>query len=275
MSAGQKVTRLARAKINLTLHVTGVRSDGYHLLDSLVCFADFGDTVIVQPSDRPEFEVVGPMAIGVPTNSSNLVLKAAALLNGPPSRIVLHKCLPAAAGIGGGSADAAATLQALSEMTGLPIPEGIETLGADVPVCLNDRAVRMQGVGEIITSIDPLPKCPAVLVNPRIDVPTPAVFAAIKVKENPKMGDIPSFETVAELAQWLVAQRNDLLGPASHHAPVIHEVLNELGTGLYAGMSGSGATCFALCPTIERANSMADHIAQKSPNWWVQSTTLQ
>jgi 4-diphosphocytidyl-2-C-methyl-D-erythritol kinase len=171
------ITRLAPAKINLTLHVTGQRDDGYHLLDSLVCFADFGDTISVTRAKQSRLEIVGPMAQGVPTDARNLVAQAAHFIApDTPLHIVLDKHLPAAAGIGGGSSDAATTLIAISELLDIPVPTGSEVLGADVPVCLHHSAVRMQGVGEVITQVPPLPDVHGVLINPGVSVATPTIF---------------------------------------------------------------------------------------------------
>ncbi|MEL7213638.1 MAG: 4-(cytidine 5'-diphospho)-2-C-methyl-D-erythritol kinase [Pseudomonadota bacterium] len=264
------VSAFAPAKINLTLHVTGQRADGYHLLDSLVCFADVGDLITVASDDALSLTVTGPRARHVPTDGSNLVLKAARFLDPDrTARITLEKQLPAAAGIGGGSSDAAATLRALSELWEVPIPENTVALGADVPVCLHPMALRMQDVGDVLTPAPPLPETHAVLVNPGVDVPTPAVFAALQTKDNPPMDRIPAFESVSALAQWLGDQRNDLQAPAIAQAPVILDVLKDLDDGLFAAMSGSGATCFALYTSSAEARAKALDLARAHPDWWV------
>jgi len=264
------VSAFAPAKVNLTLHVTGQRADGYHLLDSLVCFADVGDLVTVAFSDDLTLHVSGPRSKGVPTDARNLVLKAAQFLD-PTGRaqITLDKHLPAAAGIGGGSSDAAATLRALSELWDIDLPQDTVALGADVPVCLHPMAMRMQGVGDVLTPVPPLPETYAVLVNPGVDVSTPEVFKALKSNKNRPMDGVPGFADVAELASWLAEQRNDLQAPAISQAPVIAEVLSALQDGLFAGMSGSGATCFALYETLDQATAKATQLTTDDPDWWV------
>ncbi|MEL6595103.1 MAG: 4-(cytidine 5'-diphospho)-2-C-methyl-D-erythritol kinase [Pseudomonadota bacterium] len=264
------VSAFAPAKINLTLHVTGQREDGYHLLDSLVCFADIGDLVTVAFDDDLSFTVTGPRSAGVPTDETNLVLKAARFLD-PDGRakITLNKQLPAAAGIGGGSSDAAATLRALSELWGVSLPDSTVDLGADVPVCLHPMALRMQGVGDVLTPVAPLPETHAVLVNPGVDVPTPEVFNALETKNSPPMDAVTSFPNAAALAQWLAVQRNDLQAPAISRAPVILDVLDCLNDGLFAAMSGSGATCFALYTSGAEAAAKARDLSRDYPAWWV------
>ena len=270
------INDFAPAKINLTLHVLGQRPDGYHVLDSLVVFADLGDRITVTEQGDLSLTVDGPFADGVPTDDSNLVLRAARLLD--PVRgaaIQLHKELPSAAGIGGGSSDAAATLRALGEMWGMPLPGNAMTLGADVPMCLDPRAARISGAGEGRMPVEGLPAMPAVLVNPRVGVPTPAVFKGLATKENAPMPDaIPEFAAVEDAAAWLSEQRNDLYTPASQIAPVIADVLTSLDDALLARMSGSGATCFGLYPTVAAAQEAALRISQSNPDWWAAPVTL-
>lgn len=271
----QTVQDDAPAKINLTLHVTGQRADGYHLLDSLVVFADIGDRITVTPSDTSRLTVTGPRAAGVPTDASNLVLRAAALMN-QPADVTLDKHLPAMAGIGGGSSDAAATLRALSRATGTPVPANPEALGADVPVCLIARATRMQGVGEVLTPLPGLPDLHGVLINPGVDVPTPRVFADLASKTNPPMpATLPDWPDAAALASWLSTMRNDLETPARALAPAIGATLTALAADpdcLLARMSGSGATCFGLTETRAKADAMAARLTR--PGWWVQPVTF-
>ncbi|WP_273524913.1 4-(cytidine 5'-diphospho)-2-C-methyl-D-erythritol kinase, partial [Rhodosalinus sediminis] len=164
----------APAKVNLALHVTGRRADGYHTLDSLVVFADAADVVRVRPAETPSLRVTGPRAEGVPTDASNLVMRAAAAM-GVAAAIELEKHLPAAGGIGGGSSDAAATLRALAAMTGRAPPADLAALGADVPVCMAPGPARMRGIGEVVEPLAALPALDAVLVNPGVAVPTPQV----------------------------------------------------------------------------------------------------
>ncbi len=270
----------APAKVNLTLHVTGQRPDGYHLLDSLVVFSDFGDRVAVEAAPETRFSVTGPRAAGVPTDSRNLVLKAAALMAGAPAAITLEKNLPAASGIGGGSADAAATLRALSSLHGSPLPDAAAVLGlgADVPVCLQGHATRMSGIGEELAPVPALPPLPAVLVNPGVEVSTPEVFRALDTPDNPPMPDIPAgLADPAEVAAWLATQRNDLEAPARALAPEIGDVLAALAATpgcLLARMSGSGATCFGLYQTETAARDAAGRLGAAQPGWWVLPTVL-
>ena len=266
----------APAKINLALHVTGQRGDGLHLLDSLVAFADVGDHLTAQTADKASVTVTGPRARGVPTDDSNLVLKAAAWIGGT-ARFTLSKHLPAAAGIGGGSSDAAAALRLLAAQSGQPIPPGAEALGADIPVCLVGRAARMRGIGEVLEPVK-LPPLPTLLVNPGVAVPTGQVFANLASKINPPMPDrIPRFAEARDAAIWLTEQRNDLQYPAITLAPVIGETLGQMSGlpgALLARMSGSGATCFALFANPDQAERAEAILRAKHPDWWSVATTL-
>ena len=267
----------APAKVNLTLHVTGQRADGYHLLDSLVVFADVGDYLGVDPSDELTLSVTGPMAHGVPTAGSNLVIKAAQFLTVTGTgHLTLDKNLPSAAGIGGGSSDAAAALRVLSAHWGQRIPKGAEALGADVPVCLSPVAQRMSGIGELLSPVLGLPKLPAVLVNPGVDVPTGAVFSALATKTNAPMPYvIPAFRRVQDCVEWLSQERNDLEAPAIENVPMIQVTLDALAASgaILARMSGSGATCFGIYPTLDAADCAASQLSL-NPNWWVAPTVL-
>ena len=267
----------APAKINLTLHVTGRREDGYHELDTLVVFADIGDRLSLRPSDTTMLTVNGPMAAGVPADASNLVVKAARLM-GLSADIHLEKHLPNAAGLGGGSSDAAATLKALSEMSGKPIPDGLLGLGADIPVCLHGRAARMRGVGEAITPVAGLPELHAVLVNPKLPVMTKEVFAGLECAHNPAMPDtLPDFADASALIEWLGEMRNDLEAPAIKAEPVVQQVFDTLSVtpGCHlARMSGSGGTCFGLYSNAETAASAAGRLHEQQPGWWVEAVRL-
>ncbi|MGI1662885.1 4-(cytidine 5'-diphospho)-2-C-methyl-D-erythritol kinase [Palleronia sp. KMU-117] len=270
----------APAKVNLTLHVTGQRTDGYHLLDSLVVFADVGDRVTLALAERPSFKVTGPFAASVPLGDENLVLRAARLC--APDRslaIGLEKGLPPASGLGGGSADAAAVARGVAALTGgRPDPDALLALGADVPMCLASGAARVRGIGERIKPLAGLPALPAVLVNPGHAMPTPPVFAALKRKDNPPMSDpLPVFAGPAGLIGWLAAQRNDLEAPAMAILPEVSRVLAALGAceGVrLARMSGSGATCFALFDDAEAAARAAARLGGLHPGWWVRPATL-
>lgn len=270
-------TAFAPAKVNLTLHVTGQRADGYHLLDSLVVFADVGDRLFINEDAAPGLSVTGPMAAGVPTDASNLVLRAVALLGASDVAITLEKHLPAAAGIGGGSSDAAATLRLLSEAVDAPLPpdNGL-SLGADVPVCLYARACRMGGIGEAISPVPDLPPVPMVLINPRVSVPTGPVFQGLASKTNPAMPKpLPRWPDVPALAAWLAMQRNDLEPPARALEPAIDTCLGALQATdkcLLARMSGSGATCFGVYPDEPAAKAAARALQPRFPDFWVVPT---
>ncbi len=265
----------APAKINLTLHVTGRRPDGYHLLDSLVAFADCGDRLRVCRAGATRFEIGGPMAAGLPADDGNLVLRAAGLMAAAgPMAIRLEKNLPVAAGLGGGSADAAATLLAIAGESGAPLPPAgaVAALGADVPACLAGRALRMSGIGERLAPLR-LPPLHFVLVNPGVALPTARVFAALRQPDNPPMPpDLPDWPTPETFAGWLRGCRNDLEAPALALEPEIGRVLEALaqsGEALVVRMSGSGASCFALFASRARAERAAREIARRQPGWWV------
>ena len=263
------IAESAPAKVNLALHVTGQRGDGYHLLDSLVVFAGIGDRITVAISDDLSLSVGGDRAAGVPPGPENLVLRAAAMLApGQGARIMLEKALPHAAGLGGGSADAAAALRALSRLWDVPLPPVAEilTLGADVPVCLSSAPQRMAGIGEVLSHVPPLPPLHAVLVNPRVAVPTGAVFGGLARKDNAGM-EAPDWHDVETFMGWLSRQRNDLEAPARSVAPVIETALEALHRedARLARMSGSGATCFGLFDTARAANAAAASISAAHP----------
>ncbi|SEN33792.1 4-diphosphocytidyl-2-C-methyl-D-erythritol kinase [Loktanella fryxellensis] len=277
-----RLTTTAPAKINLTLHVTGRRDDGYHLLDSLVVFVDQGDRITVTPSPELRLTVTGPFAAGVPVDDGNLVMRAARALAKARdvdrgAAIVLDKHLPHAAGIGGGSADAAATLRVLAAFWNVaPLPgdhPAVLALGADVPACLAAPApLRMGGVGELLQPAPALPDCALVLVNPRHDTPTPAVFKALECRDNPGMKALPDGMDVDGLAAWLNQQRNDLLAPARVIAPQIDAVLDRLRSlpaVKAVGLSGSGATCWGLVADMASARQAARAVQIGSSGWWV------
>ena len=267
-----KIEAFAPAKINLTLHVTGQRPDGYHLLDSLVLFADVGDRLWLDAGPDMSVEVIGPFAKGVPTDERNLVW-AAAQLAGWSGRIQLEKNLPHGAGIGGGSSDAAAVLRALGADT-----DG-GNLGADVPVCCCSVATRMTGIGDILDPVVELPELFAVLANPKTHVPTPTVFKTLANKKNPEMDEMPTNPSrdSDRFFDWLNEQRNDLGAAAIKAAPVISDVLNALSFlqgARTTRMSGSGATCFALFDDRTAAVTGAKQLQQSYPEWWVVDCAL-
>ncbi len=269
----------APAKINMTLHVIGRRDDGYHMLDSLVMFADIGDRVIVRRADTSSLELIGPMAENTPKGDDNLVLRAARMMDAC-AQITLEKTLPVSAGIGGGSSDAAATLRALSDLTGKPMPDNILALGADAPVCCAAPygAARMSGVGEIVTPIPDLPELHAVLVNPNIPVMTTEVFRRLSKRGNAPMPDpIPTGTEAGPFIEWLKEQRNDLQEAAIACEPVIEQVFSTLEVTpgcMLTRMSGSGGTCFGLYADAETAASAAGRLQESHPGWWVAVTRL-
>lgn len=260
---------LAPAKVNLTLHITGQRPDGYHLLDSLVAFADLGDHLSFAPAATNSLQITGPFASGVPTDHHNSVLKAAGLV-GASHCISLEKNLPHGAGIGGGSADAAAVLRYFG------VTENAASLGADVPVCLRSTVQRMRGIGDILTPVVDLPSLTAVLVNPGVHVSTPEVFGGLGQKENAPMPDLlPAFSSTGDLITWLGSMRNDLQSPACSQLPSICDVIGALSrVSPLARMSGSGGTCFGLFETRQQADRAAQDLAREHPDWWVQSVAL-
>ena len=268
----------APAKLNLCLHVTGRRADGYHLLDSLVVFADVADRVFARPARGVSLAVAGPEGAGLEAEADNLVLRAARMMDATDVALVLDKCLPVASGIGGGSADAAATLRLLQRMTGQSLPPMTQVLrlGADVPVCLAGRPARMTGIGEIVTPLPPLPPLACVLVNPRLPVPTPLVFAQMASRQNPPLPDLPShlLASAEALCGWLLANsRNDLVTAAREVAPILTDVQAALdGTRdcLFARMSGSGGTHFGLYASLQAAQAAAGALRAAHPFWWIE-----
>jgi 4-diphosphocytidyl-2-C-methyl-D-erythritol kinase len=268
----------ARAKINLALHVLGRRSDGLHELDSVVAFADIGDTLLFEPAVATSLSITGPHGANLSSGADNLVLKALAAVSQhvklPTLRITLNKVLPVASGIGGGSADAAAALRGAIRASGVHLPretlmEIALALGADVPVCLAGKASRMQGVGQVITPFA-LPETAIVLVNPHIACNTADVFKALGLKAGQRY---LSPLDPAKPDTW----RNDLTRPAALVRPVITEVLAALhGVEGFAAvrMSGSGATCFGLARSLAQAEVAADKLSRLRPDWWVRAARL-
>ncbi len=273
--ASSTMRAAAPAKVNLYLHVTGKRPDGYHLLDSLVVFAGAGDVVEAARADCLSLAIDGPFGAALAGEADNLVLRAARLLAeagfvAPRVALRLIKNLPIASGIGGGSADAAAALRLLARLWGVEVPEGLALqLGADVPVCLAGRAARMQGIGEVLLPAPALPDCGILLVNPGVAVSTPSVFKA-RGGGFRAPADLPAgWDSAAAMARDLAALSNDLQEPAVALAPVIGTVLETLAAlpgALLARMSGSGATCFAIFATPAEAAAAADEIT--GTGWW-------
>jgi 4-diphosphocytidyl-2-C-methyl-D-erythritol kinase len=269
----------APAKINLHLHVTGRRADGYHLLDSLVVFAGAADTVEAAPADGLSLSLGGPEAGGLAAEPDNLVLRAARVLVDaagrplPGAALRLEKRLPVASGIGGGSADAAAALRALDRLwkLGMEAPrlEALAVrLGADVPVCIKSRPARMAGVGEVLSPAPDLPEFGLVLANPRVSLATPRVFAAREGDFSPPAALPERWADARAMAADLRGLRNDLEQPAIALCPPIASVLAALAAlpgALMARMSGSGATCFAI---FADAGAAAQAAAMLPAAWW-------
>jgi 4-diphosphocytidyl-2-C-methyl-D-erythritol kinase len=273
------LSEFAPAKVNLYLHVTGRRADGYHLLDSLAVFAGVGDRLTVSASDGLSLSVTGPFASGLEHEADNLVLRAARAVAThagiqATGALRLEKNLPVASGIGGGSADAAATLRLLCRFWGLEpstLGQLVSDLGADVPVCLRSRPALMSGIGETLSPVPPLPDVGIVLVNPGVAVSTPAVFRARNGAFSERV-QLPEsgWRDVTSLVGCLRTTRNDLEPPARLLAPAVGDVLNLLAAMpvcLLARMSGSGATCFGLFPTPAAARKAAREIVRDG--WWV------
>lgn len=270
----------APAKVNLTLHVTGVREDGYHLLDSLVCFPAIGDHLTFTGAPLMSLKIEN--APELPCDDTNLVMKAARqYLKSRPQAITLKKVLPIASGIGGGSADAAAVIRAAMALkTVMPPADTVVKLGADVSVCVPSVPSRMRGIGE---QLDPVKVWPLeahiVLVNPRVAVSTPTIFKSLDRKDNaPMPNELPSFGTLDQLVDFIAAQRNDLQGPAIAQQPIIADVIDTITATsgcLFARMSGSGATCFGIYAKAEDAVKAAAKISKSHKHWWVQTGALQ
>jgi 4-diphosphocytidyl-2-C-methyl-D-erythritol kinase len=284
-----RLERLARAKVNLFLHVGAAAADGYHPLSSLVTFADVGDLLVLDDAAPAGLTLSGPFA-GTLDGGGNLVERAwraifeAAGRPPPPLRLTLEKRLPVAAGLGGGSADAAAALRLAVERFGLEAPPGLLAevglrLGSDVPVCLHGDACLMSGRGEVIGPAPHFAEIASVLVNPGASVPTGAVFARFDAMR-PGGGDLrvtPAPPGHDDFIGWLAVQRNDLEAPAIEVEPVIGDVLAALRAApqtQLARMCGSGATCFALCRDRAAADALADGLRAAQPDWWVVSTVL-
>jgi 4-diphosphocytidyl-2-C-methyl-D-erythritol kinase len=286
----------ARAKVNLTLRVVGRRVDGYHDLESVVAFADCADRLSLLPGAELQLKAVGPLAEACGDVADNLVLMAARLLSErvpglKTGAFTLHKVLPVAAGIGGGSADAAAALRLLARANSLAvgdarISEAARLTGADVPVCVPSCACVMTGVGENLMPLT-LPKLPCVLVNPRVAVATKDVFAALGLRSGELLVGFADIiqaivwpDAGASLEEWVeafAASSNDLEEPAMRIQPVIGEViaaLNATNGAWLARMSGSGATCFAIYENTAEAGRAAEKIRLAHPQWWVHAGTL-
>jgi 4-diphosphocytidyl-2-C-methyl-D-erythritol kinase len=282
----------APAKINLTLRVIGRRADGYHELESLVAFAGLCDWLGFEPGDDLRLEVLGPRVDEVGPVDENLVVRAARSLSAQvaglrPGRFRLIKRLPTAAGLGGGSADAAAALRLLADEAGLSVDDprvraSALATGADVLACLSPEARIMKGIGDQLGPAMRLPSIFAVLVNPQVHVPTPKVFAALGLARRSKLESparsFPAAESdTVGILDFLALCRNDLEPPAIRIAPPIADVLKtlaEIREARVTGMSGSGATCFALFGDRRGAAAARRTVAAEHPEWWIEATDL-
>ncbi|MEN9894709.1 MAG: hypothetical protein RIR97_561 [Pseudomonadota bacterium] len=283
-----RVIEIAPAKINLALHVTGQRSDGFHKLETIVTFADRGDHLTLEASDVDGFDLTGRFSPSLTSQmapgTDNLVLKARDLIRrdlaqrgiaAPPVRISLEKNLPIAAGLGGGSADAAAVLRGLARLWRADLSASgrmslARSLGADVPMCLAGRPLLARGIGEEIDFLPHFPTLSLVLANPLQPVSTPAAFRLLTQKSNAGL-TLP--DMTLDRAQWLAQLallRNDLEAPARQLVPeiaLISDLLRDAGANLVR-MSGSGATCFGIFASDEVAEQAAEALSRLRPNWY-------
>ncbi len=281
------VALAAPAKVNLALHVTGRRADGYHLLDSIAVFADVADRIAIAPATGLKLTLKGPFAEHAPGDASDLAFRAAAAFFehtgiAPEITVSVEKNIPAGAGLGGGSADAGAVLAGLNRHCRAAVSaEALRalglTLGADVPMCLSGKALRARGIGEILEPLKDWPALPLVLVWPRRTVSTAQVFKSLASRDNAPLPEPPAAPAgVAEVAGWLAGCRNDLEPPACAVAPEIAAVLQTLrGTSgcLLARMSGSGSACFGLYADRAAADAAATELGARRPEWWVRAST--
>lgn len=293
MAPGTSVcTETARAKINLALHVTGKRADGYHNLDSLVAFAAVGDLLKAACAEDLSLSIHGAGAKTLQSEPTNSVLTAARALSSHADAsglnrtcagagFVLQKHLPVSAGIGGGSADAAASLRAMNTLWDLQLPQlqleqlGLE-LGADVAVCVGSQSCRMSGMGEKLEPLAEghLPCLDLVLVNPGVPVATPKVFQTLKNITQSALPPFPAKNNLESWLNWLDGTRNDLFEPACKLCPSIGFVISELDHvgAKFSRMSGSGATCFGIFDTQTAAENAANTLQKNHPGWWVCAT---
>lgn len=286
----EPIVQLAPAKVNLALHVTRRREDGYHDLESLVVFADVADELEARPASADTLTVGGPFARALGLGEANLVSRAVAAFrarwpDAVASGLALHltKNLPVAAGIGGGSADAAAALRLMAGLSGRPIAiaelaDLAVGLGADVPACLVSTPLVARGVGEVLAPLPQFPALHIVLVNPMIPLPTADVFRRLRAHDNYPLPELPSPLTrPAQLGLWLAETRNDLQPPAIKLVPVIGEIVAQLAETqgcILARMSGSGATVFGLFGSGGQAHQAAQVMRAANPDHWVAAAPL-
>ncbi|MCC5995489.1 MAG: 4-(cytidine 5'-diphospho)-2-C-methyl-D-erythritol kinase [Oceanicaulis sp.] len=284
------VEAFAPAKINLTLRAGRVRADGYHPLDSLVVFADWGDTLIAALGEGLTLTLEGETAGALEDETHNLALKAAWALRAAAgqrelgAQLTLIKRLPVAAGLGGGSSDAAAALRALSALWDLDfslrqLAEIGSAIGADVPVCVHARAARMSGIGETVTPLAAWPSLPALILHPGAALPTRDVFTAFDAGHPAALepAALPAAGGLDAALRVLEASGNDLEAPARRLRPVIGEalaLLRDMPGARLARMSGSGASCFAIFETLDAARQCAGLIQRARPDWTAAPVTL-
>ena len=289
MSDSKKLQVFAPAKVNLFLHLIRKKQDGYHDLQSLVSFADIGDYIDIEPADDFSFNVTGPFAQkfnaqeqNAQLESSNLVVRAARALSQTVNKslkvkITLTKSLPLAAGLGGGSSDAAATLWGLQNYWNLdPNPPYLMPLmiklGADVPVCYRCQPTLVEGIGDRLTQAPDFNEIPILLINPMVSCPTAQTFMHHNGIYKDKISLPDHFPSVFDLVTFLQSTDNDLYASASSLIPEIGNVINALdtqGKSLFSRMTGSGASCFALYETIDQANQAKKEIEEDNPDWWL------
>ncbi len=285
--AALQFTILAPAKINLFLHITGKRDDGYHLLQSLIVFVDVGDTLTFAPHDGLFIDVEGDFATELQSPQDNLIYKAARILATEyhmplHARITLEKNLPIASGIGGGSSDAAMTLTGLAKLWGLPEEQDrllrlARQLGADVPACLIRKPVWAEGTGEKMTRLPEMPKMHFVLANPRVPTRTPEVFHRFDARFSPPIQFIGRRKTMHEWIADLKLYRNDLTDTAITVSPVISTVLQalkETPNCHFSRLSGSGATCYGVYDNHESALAAVNKLRTAFPRWWITAASL-
>ena len=286
-----QMLRFAPAKLNLFLHLTGKRTDGYHLLDSLVVFLDVADRLTIAPGDALSLTVNGAFAEAAGDVSQNLVLRAARALQqatGATRGAALHleKHIPVGAGLGGGSSDAAAALLGLNDhwQLGLDAPALAAIaapLGADVPMCLAGISARVGGIGEVIAPLaEPLPALPLLLAHPRLPLSTPDVYRAVTpadIGDEAALDTAQHITTTQALAAILASTRNDLTAPACRVQPAVAHVLAALAapSPTLVRMSGSGACCFALYPHAAERDAAVAGLQASHPEWWVAAANLR
>lgn len=291
--ANDTIIENASAKVNLALHVTGQRDDGYHLLESLVVFTEFGDQISGYISSDNSLVITGPFADQMNTcaTDDNLIIKARNALanyafskhiNTSPVSLICEKNLPLASGLGGGSADAAAALRLLRRLWQLDISDAelaaiALTLGADVPMCLNNMPLIAKGIGEEIEPISNVPKFALVIANPLVEVSTPNIFSKLKSKSNPRFDHIDTPDNLDDFVSLLNKYRNDLQDPAIESASEIAQCLDVLSSTkpLFHRMSGSGASCYGIYEDLTNAQVACHTVKSQYPDWFAIATPLR